>query len=257
MSLRFLGKKPARHAIKLKMVDYLNAPALPPVPPVFGHIRSNNIDWRMLANDKCGDCVWAGAAHETIVYAVAQGRPIPNFTDEAILAQYSEQTGYRPGDDSTDQGTDMEAAAKYRRNVGLLDADGVRHKIRAYTEISVGSARGFALLLQAVYLFGAAGIGLQLPSSAMDQFDAGQPWTVQPRSKNEGGHYVSVVGRNSRGNIMLVTWGKLQAATPQFLQNYMDEACCYFSEEYLSAQGLSPELIDVARLDADLIKVRK
>ncbi len=252
---KLLGKKPARHAISFKFPTYFDLSSLPPVPPVFGHIHSNTTPkWGILGNDLAGDCVFAGAGHESMAWALAQRRPVPRFTDEIIVQQYSEQTGYVIGDDSTDNGTDMQEAASYRRKTGLLDADGVRHKVKAYVEIPMG-AQMIDQVLHAAYLFGAAGVGLQLPQSAMDQFDAGQPWTTVKHSKNLGGHYLPCVGRSSAGNLILVTWGKLQAATPEFLQAHMDEACAYLSDEYLDAKGISPEMIDSARLDADLRKL--
>ena len=66
-----LGKKPARPgAVRLKLASYTNAAALPPLPASFGHDAIIGArGWGMLANDRYGDCVWAGAAHETMLYA--------------------------------------------------------------------------------------------------------------------------------------------------------------------------------------------
>jgi hypothetical protein len=252
-----LGKKAARHAISFKLENLVNTEALPPLPAVFGHVN-NHVVWGELGNNECGDCVWAGAAHETMAYALAQHRKMPVFDTQTVVAQYSEQTGYNPdwadmdGVNPSDQGTDMQSAASYRRKTGLLDAAGVRHQITAYAAIPVGRGKTPLMLLYSAYLFGACGLGLQLPASAMDQFDKGQPWSVVRGSPNEGGHYVPVLGRNSRGNVLIVTWGRIQAVTQDFIHEYMDEGVAYFSKEYLNAEGISPEMFDSARLASDL-----
>jgi hypothetical protein len=222
------------------------------VPSTFGHV-TGNVFWQELGNDACGDCVWAGAAHEHMLYALATKRRLPRFTADSVVAEYSKVTGYIPGVPATDQGTDMSKAASYRRKVGLLDAAGDVHKIKAYAEIPIGNVD---LLIKATYLFGAVGLGVQIPQSAIDQFDARQPWVPVQGSRNLGGHYVMLCGRNSRGFPMVVTWGRLQAVSAGFIEQYMDEAICYFSREYLTATGKTPELVDEARLDADLATLK-
>jgi hypothetical protein len=253
---KFLGKKPARHgAVKFQANHFINFPSIQ-VPKYFGHV-SNAITWGVLGNDQAGNCVWAGAAHEHIDYANGVKHPKPIFTAENILAQYSKFTGYDPtktdanGNNPTDQGTDMVEAAKYRQKTGLLDASGKRHFIKAYAALPVGNVD---TLIRANYMFGAIGIGVQLPQSAMDQFDEGKVWDV-PSQKTDilGGHYVSAVGMNSKGYIMVVTWGDLQAVTPAFIERYMDEGLVYFSEEYLMDNvKVSPENFDAIALNKAL-----
>ena len=73
--MRFkLGKRPARPgAIKLKFGTFFDAKALPVPPKVFGH-ESIGKPWGMLANDQVSNCVFAGAAHESMVWARSGGR---------------------------------------------------------------------------------------------------------------------------------------------------------------------------------------
>lgn len=223
-----LGKKPARpNAVTFKMAKYINARKLPRPPLEFGH---DNLvrDWGMLANDDYGDCVLAGAAHETMLFALAGQRGEVRFTDQAVLADYSAITGFRPEDPDSDQGTDMQMAASYRRHTGIVDANGIRHKIAAYIALERGD---FEQLCLATWLFGAVGVGLQLPDYAVDQFDQHRPWTAEHRGEIDGGHYVPVVAR--RGLIMCVTWGRLQGMTRNFYETYNDESIAYVSEETL------------------------
>jgi len=245
--MKYLGKKPARHgAIKFKYQDYVKE--VVHVPAAFGHVRST-IKWGELGNDMCSDCTIAGAAHETMLWSrAAHQYPMAAFTSEAVMETYQQLSGWNgQPDDPSDEGLDMQQVAEWRRTTGITDMAGITHTVHAYAAVS-----SVDQVIQATYLFGACGVGIQFPDSASDQFDNKQPWTVVPHSKNTGGHYIPVVGRNSKGNLMCVTWGRLQAMTPDFLAQYMDEAVAYLSVDYLDSQGKSPEMLDLAALNADL-----
>jgi len=241
-----LGKKPARpNAIKLKLKDF-QVGSLPAYPKSYGH-QGLITTWNMYGNDQYGDCVWAGAGHEHILWNKEAGK-IVNFTDQSILAAYSAVTGFNPNDPNSDQGTDMEEAAKWRRHVGLLDTNNERHPVGAYLDIEVGN---IDMIKQAAYLYSAVGIGIQFPASAMDQFNAGKPWSIKYRSPIEGGHYVPVVGYDSR-YIYVVTWGKIQPCTYGFIRKYMDEGIVYLSHDFITGTGKSLEGFDMQTLLNDL-----
>lgn len=243
-----LGKLPARkNAVTFKLSAYLDTSKLPTVPAVFGHqgLLGNNIG--MLGNDQYGDCVWAGAGHETMLWTDLGGHPA-TFTDRSVLSDYARVTGFDPNDPSTDRGTDMEQAAKFRRKTGVIDHAGHRHQVAAYLAIDAGDVDSIAT---AAYLFGAVGIGIEFPGSAMDQFNAGEPWSVVKGAEVEGGHYVPIVGRLENGNLDAITWGRLQEVEPAFLEKYNDEVIVYLSHEFLT-HGKSPEFLDADQLLADL-----
>jgi hypothetical protein len=242
-----LGKRPARPgAIKLKLTDYIAAAALPPLPAVFGH-EELIASWPMFANDRYGDCVFAGAAHETMLLNREAGRAV-DFTDATVLSDYAAATGFNPSDPATDNGTDMQAAAAYRQKTGIVDSGGARHTIAAYLALAPGRV---ADLYYASYLFGTVGIGLELPVSALDQTAAGEPWDVVVGAATEGGHYVPLLGRRADGLLAVVSWGALQPITEAFLKQYCDEAVAYVSTESLTNQK-SPEGFNYAQLLADL-----
>lgn len=200
----------------------------------------------MLANDRYGDCVWAGAAHETMLLAREADRAV-TFTDADVLGDYAAVTGFDPARPDTDQGTDVVEAADYRRSTGVVDAIGARHKIAAYLALEPGNVQH---LYQATYLFGVAGVGLQLPSSAIEQTKQRESWRVIAGAAIEGGHYVPLVGRQADG-LHVVSWGVLQVMTEAFLQQYCDEAIAYVSEECLVGRK-NPEGFAYDDLIADL-----
>jgi hypothetical protein len=241
-----LGKRPARDAVSFKFATYFDASALPVPPPMFGKPWLVT-DWGLFKNDSVGDCVWCDAAHSVMLWRAEQGAPV-QFSDDSVLSDYSAVTGYTLGDPSTDQGTDMQQAASYRLKTGVIDAARTRHKIDAYVALQPSDLDQLAL---ATYLFGAVSIGIQLPSSAFDQFDQAVPWTVVDGSPVEGGHCITVVGRNSRRLFLGLSWGRLIGVAGDFLIRYMDEGIAAFSLERLRG-SISPQGFDAATLQADL-----
>ncbi len=218
---------------------------------------STSSKWYLAEGLVSHNCVWAGAAHEQMVWSLTGGRQRARFTALDVLSDYSAVTGFDlkqniPGKDNpTDNGTDMSEAAAYRRNRGVLDATTRRHKIDAYVALEVGN---WDQLVVATWLMGAAGVGLQLPKSAMDQFDANKPWTVPwfKGRKIVGGHYVPSVGRDINGNLMIVSWGRTNPMTKGFYTKYSDECVAYLSLEILNEHNLSPEGYDADALRTQL-----
>ena len=249
MALR-LGKLPARKgAVKLLLKNYVDLSRLPTPPTEFGHEGVVVGAWGMLANDQWGNCVFAGAAHETMLWRREVGLPVA-FTDAAVLGDYAALTGFAFTNE-TDQGTDMQAAASYRKKVGIADAAGARHRISAYLAIEAGNLLEHLI---GAWLFGAVGVGVRFPGIAMTQFDAGLPWTPVRGAEIDGGHYVPMVARRG-GNSAVVTWGMEQAMTDAWLAEYNDESILYLSEEMLSG-GRSVDGFDLDHLQADLAALR-
>lgn len=227
------------------------------LPAAFGHgdLVAEG-EWGVLGNDRVGDCVFAGAAHETLVLG-REGEHKPHFDEGTVLGDYSALTGYDPADPSTDQGTDMRAAAQYRRKTGIEDSgyltpkepEPSRHRIGAYLWLERGDVDQF---WAALHTFSVAGIGYELPESAEQQFSEGKPWDVVRGSPIAGGHYVPAIGRRSGGFIDAVSWGKRIAITPRFYQRYMTAGLVYVSASVLDDSGHTPEGLDRKQLLADL-----
>lgn len=247
-----LGKLRARKgAFQMKLGTYVDR-NLVPVPLRIGHEKIG-LPWGMFKNDEFSCCVFAGAAHEHMIWTHEGGKTV-EFNDAGVLADYAAVTGFDPKNPDSDTGTDMEQAAQYRRKIGIIDAAGARHKIDAYLAPRIGDADDLALLC---YLTGAVGVGLRLPNSAMDQFDAEKPWDVAQKTGGyAGGHYVTCLGRNTKGNFLVLTWGRIQAMTPRFYERFSDEAVGYFSTEILRGK-VSPEGFDEPTLRSHIAKLGK
>ena len=251
-----LGKLPAApRETDLKFAKYRTA-LLPEPPATFGFDHAvGTADWGYLGNDEYGDCVWAGAAHEHMLLTATQTtmRPSPStarFTAADALSDYAACTGFDPATGAGDNGTDVHQAMSYRKNRGILDADGKRHKIGAYLSLTPGDMTELA---EALWLFECVGIGFNFPQSAMDQFNNGERWSIVPGgSPIEGGHYVPVVSKQTTFSVKVVTWGRLQTMTQPFYKKYCDEAWCYVAPDALNDRGLTARGFDIATLNADL-----
>lgn len=247
MALR-LGKLPFIHDSRDFQWARYREPGvtLPTHPVTFGYGKQISA-WGMLGNDRAGDCVWASAAHQTMLWNVVNKRTVP-FSDASVLSDYSAVTGYDPVTGANDNGTVIRDALSYRRKTGILDANGNRHTIGAYVSLQPGNINQ---LLEALYLFGIVEIGIQFPSYAMDQFHQGKAWTYRPNPEIIGGHDIPLVARPSSRYLQLVTWARMISASNLFIKNFCDEAWVIISPEFLNG-GLSPLGFNMAQLQADL-----
>src|ERR1700704_1224915 len=133
-----LGKKPARPgAVSFKFSDFASVAQMPEPPANFGHERLVK-RWGMKGNDSAGDCVFAAAAPNIMLWNAEAGKTV-DISDATTLKNYSAFTGYDPaqtdpttGDNPTDQGTDMASWLSYWRKTGFIDDHGVAHRIGAY-----------------------------------------------------------------------------------------------------------------------------
>jgi hypothetical protein len=206
-------------------------------------------DWGILANDEIGDCVFAGAGHEHMLWESEAGNQVV-FPVQNIIRAYSDVTGYSPSNSDSDNGTNVRLALRYRRNVGIFDSNNQVHKLDSFLQIH---NKNIQEMKTALFLFDAVGIGINFPSTAMGQFQNGQPWDVVSGSSIEGGHYVPIVGYDENF-IYVVTWGQIQRMTYAFYNQYNDEAWAILSQDFLK-NGKSPDGFDFETLKQDLVSL--
>ncbi|HEV2447387.1 MAG TPA: hypothetical protein VGS58_15760, partial [Candidatus Sulfopaludibacter sp.] len=116
-------------------------------------------------------------------------------------------------------------------------------------------------LMDAVNLFGAAYIGLELPRFVLNSSDLLQtPWVVPPQGPvgnaapdPQGGHCVCAVAYDPR-NIYVVTWGAIKTMSWPFYNAYVDEAYAVLSADFLKA-GKTIKGFDLAQLNTDLAEI--
>lgn len=242
-----LGKLAPKHDPRtLHFGNYLRPDALPKIPAQkdwSGKVAF----WRMLANDKLGDCTCAAAGHMLMDWSAnASTEIVPTDTD--IITAYSAVSGYDPQTGENDNGAVGLDVLNYWRKQGIAN-----HQIYAYAALQ---PRNHSQIKAAVYLFGGVYIGLALPISAQNQ----TIWDVPPggahgngRPGSWGGHAVNIVAFDAK-SVTVVTWGSLKKATWQFLDHYMDEAYTVLSQDFIN-NGIAPNAIDWTALQTDLSSI--
>lgn len=253
-----LGKAPARPgAVTFKFSDFASISQMPEPPSYFGHERLVK-HWGMQGNDVAGDCVFAGAAHEIMLWNAEAGKTV-DISERTTLENYGRFTGYDPaqtdprsGENPTDMGTDVADWLSHRRKVGFLDDHGKPHKIGAYISLEPGNSDQ---LRYASYYFDGVGIGLSFPRQWMDIFNqGGRVWPALRNPNYVGGHYVtSVAFRDHRPAI--ITWGQKIELTIGAYHQTCDEAYAYLTPEKL-AKGVDLQGFDYTKLTDYLRQLR-
>ena len=238
-----LGKRPAVvDSRTLRFGAYVKSSL--PAPPASVDYGKNVPKWPMYLNDKYGDCTCAAAAHMIQNWTAAGGTE-RSPSNKDVLAFYSHFT--TPGPEN---GCDMLTVLKYWRSHGL-GAD----KIAAFTQLE---PKNITEAKDAVNLFGALYIGVELPTFALQAQDLlTVPWVVPPQGpvgnaapNPQGGHCIPAVAYDSR-NLYVVTWGAVKSMSWQFYVDYADEAFAVLSTDWLT-KGKTVEGYDLAQLQADL-----
>lgn len=196
-------------------------------------------------NDEWGDCTCACDAN--IVQGITfygQGTEV-EVPDSVVLAAY-ETTGFDPnagdpGDNPTDNGWTCADALGYLTDPGMCDVQICGHG-------QLGNYTDHYKVQLSLYEFGYASAGVNLPQSAMDQFNANLPWTVSGDSSLIGGHDICYCGYNSTGPVAW-TWGRAQQITWAWHDTYVSELWPVVSSYWVNkATGQDPEGVDTAVL---------
>jgi hypothetical protein len=227
----------------LKMADFLRPGYALTVPAVIDYL-THVTTWPMYGNDTLGDCTAAAAGHQREAWT-SYGRGVTTLTDDAdVLSFYEACSGYIPGRPDTDNGAVMQDCCNYWRKTGLAG-----DRILAFFKINPAN---IAEVKAALYLFGGCYVGINIPTSALDQFDAGKPWDYQPTLDNsiEGGHCVHLGAMDASGVMTVTTWGRTQLVTPAWWNHFTEECWGLASLDWINTAGVSPEGLDTAALNA-------
>lgn len=207
----------------------------------------------MHLNDEWGCCVEAADANcveQQSFFGQGTETVVP---DTDVLIAYEAVGGFNPnagppGSNPTDQGSLIPDGLQYLKLTGMTGV-----KIAGYGQIDVSVT---AKLQTAVYEFGGISIGINLPNSAIQQFNANQPWDVVANDGgNAGGHCVYVCGYDANG-FLLWTWDKLWHMSYAFWDKYVEEAWGIVSQMWVSAiTGKDPEGVDLVTLGQEFLAV--
>lgn len=243
-----LGKLAPKYNRKTLFLSRYLATARVNVPPppgkVWREFKVPSDKWGMFDNDTVGDCTCAEAAHE-LMLMTAHTSEMVMPTLEDVITMYSAVSGYVPGEEDTDQGAAITDILDYRKTVGFAG-----HKILGWAKVDNTNLMS---VKQAIWLFGAVNIGINVPDNAQDQFSNGKPWNLDGREHEiEGGHCIPIFGYGSEG-ASCITWGARQEMSWDWFRKYCDEAYAVITEDWMmQATGLTPSGFNLAQLQSDL-----
>ena len=232
-----LGRLAARRPVGLADLKvYLHNPLPDPPESV---AAPQLADWGMLGNSTYGDCTICGAAHLEMATALDDHQPVPMFTDTEVESVYFDLTG------GQDTGLVEADVLQAWHTTGLFGSAQDPRRIAGYAPVD---HRNQTELKSVVATFGGAYLGVAVPESAQEQFQAGQPWTVVPGSPVVGGHCVPAVGYDST-YLYVVTWAKCWAVTWTWVDRYLEEAYAVITP--------ADAVVNLAALQADLAQLEQ
>ena len=250
--MKKLGRLPRSFNPAVKtMKAFFQHATLPPAPLMVDNTRGVK-QWGMMLNDRLGDCTCAGIFHARQVWTNFLGGENTQ-PDAEVLKLYEAACGYRPGDESTDNGGIEQNVLRYCMNEGVPLADGTTDKFLGFAEVNHTKLDEVKL---AIAEFGLAYIGFQVPQSIYDANGEPRPvWNYTLNSPIEGGHCVILVGYNNVG-FQLISWGEIYTMSYSFFQRYCDEVYAIVSKDWIAATGKTPLGMSLADLEALMKELR-
>jgi hypothetical protein len=252
-----LGKLPAKYDRRTLQMRMFLPSTLPPIPDSFD-VDSTlpckpTLD--MLANDQLGDCVMAGRGHQTRRFEAREQGCLTLLPDKSVLSAVRSE--YLKEGHGRDNGLVVLDSLNCWRKGWTVNRR--KYNIFAFGQIHPNDRQEVAAT---IYLLGGAQFGLALPKAAEGQYYAGEPWSIVPGPNGKkgslGGHLVydkkyQLVKCNAQG-ATVITWGKEQLMTWDFLEYYCDEA---FGIVDNRNKWLKSSVLDVEKLDSYLQAVSR
>jgi hypothetical protein len=243
---RAYGKQPARaDARRIQLAVYQSA-ILPPAPVTCDRTYGLT-DWGVMRNDTIGLCAYASAGHMQMGWSLGARKKAVIIPDADIVQAYAVGTGYDPATGAGDNGSNLLNVQEQWRTAGIAG-----NRIVASGALDLRNAGS---IREAVYYYGGAYIGVMLPASAEQQTDAGLVWTTPWFSPIVGGHAVPILSYDAH-HVWLITWGKVQCATWDFIFRYCDEAYAIVDPLWITADSVAVDSgLNISALVADIAAV--
>jgi len=227
---------PVHNPRALKLAKYLTGEALPAPTPMRDWLTPVGY-YPMLGNDVAGDCTFASMLHLGQVWSVNSGKSFLPTRQEALNG-YTALTGYDQATGANDNGAQMADVINFA-------AAGNLPGIKPLASVSVDWTNATEIM-QAIDLFGGVYFGIQLPSSAEEQFDQRQPITVPWWPWIRGGHAIVLGGYRDPGfGPDCVLWGTVDPSYPSpilsmswpFVFRFGDEAHVILDREWFKVDA--------------------
>lgn len=210
-----LGKKPAKHDDRNLLMKSILKPTPVAIPTCYSFDNKHrNIPTPMFGNDRYGDCVIAGRAHQTLRFEHIEQNTILKITDQDVITEWRKENG------NTEDGLCVLDSLTLWRNEGW-DIGGKNYKIKAFAQNNPLDKNE---IKSTIFSNIGIGLGLSMPDSWEREFNTGKPWKDTTQLPNPyNGHYVYVIGYDKTG-LTCITWAKRQKMSWSFFTKYTDEA---------------------------------
>lgn len=236
--LRWLKFEDGSVRVAVKLEDHVNLAQAAPPDVVDYSVKAMNAIKRIYLNNKYGDCVIAGKAHQIGIWTGNATGQAVEVNDQDVLSAYHRICG--PGDN----GCVITDVLDTFKSQGLWG-----HKIDGYVAVD---NKNKLLVQTAIDLFGSLTLGINLPRN----------WTCtnctwdENTSGNVGGHDICCVGYNAQG-VQACTWGGIVTITWPAFNNkpWITECYAELAPDWYSQGNLAPNGVDVAGLQAALAAI--
>lgn len=228
------GRRPPKRAAALKLGPLLTG-TLPPAPRSVDFGKKFT-DWKMLGNDKAGDCVAVTWANQRALITKALSGAAQYPSQAEVWQVYQTQNpDFDPSDttetngpgSAADRGMDIQTALEYLHAVG--GPDGV--KAVAFAEVDYTNE---AELRSAHAIFGQVWYGINVLAVNEQEFQSGKIWDYANGSKSVGGHSITGVGYDPK-DYRFITWAEETSWSESFRKHQVDEAWVVIWPEHLGS----------------------
>ena len=251
-----LGRnQPAPGHPRLSLSQYLVAENLPPVPAECNYFTPATapVVSDMFQNDRLGCCVIAAAGH-LVGVATGNAGDLFHYSEAQIIADYSAVTGYVPGEEATDNGTDEVSAFQYWQQHGFANGT----KLAGWIHVDPTNQQE---IQTALYLFEGIFFGIGLPDAWLNPPPAAPLffWDVAGDPNPDNGHAFLGGGCGPRG-VDISTWGVVGEISWGAIAKYAGapggELYTLLTPDIIAkAQGKAPNGIAWADLVSDFNKL--
>lgn len=205
--------------------DNYRTKALPPAPPSCSNSLGAAI--AMWLNDTYGCCTVAALANYRAIIAKKYGLGVPGTTNDKVKSTYFGLTG----------GQDTGLVEHDVLNAGLkgLDLGGDPYMIATWVTVDMTD---LATVKSLINLFGALYLGVALPTDAQTQ-QVWAPTSGKGGTPNSWGMHALLVSDYTPTSFGLVTWGKIQTCTPDWVNEYVVEGHLLLDAEMAAVAGVN------------------
>ncbi len=256
MADRAFGRLPRTFDPSIPHLSTLMAARAPmPPPEAVDWTTGMPADWRVMLNDRLGDCTCAGAYHAMQLWSFHGRSMILTEPDSMVEAMYEAVSAYQPGNPSTDNGAVEQDVMTYWFRSGVPIAEGShggqpgRSKLISFHEVD---PRNLNDVKNVINWCGCVYIGFNVPAWMESGSDISAPWDDAGKDASSvGGHCVICPGYDAAG-LVVVSWGQLYRMSWDFWRAHVDEAYCCVHPWWVDSTGKTPLGLTKADLIAQM-----